>query len=301
MTSALRGLLAACVCVLFAAADARADNRLFADSKLVPGERISVEVVGKGPDLIFIPGLASSRGAWKAVAERLKGRYRVHLVQVAGFAGEPAGGNKDGPVVAPVAEAIDAYIVSHKLAPAVLIGHSLGGTMSLYLAEHHPEHLREVLIVDALPLYATVILRGADLPAEQRHTIAGQISQSLLSASDLDYAKSMDQQLASYATSPADKEWIKGWTLASDRSVVARAVAEDFDLDLRPGLGDIKVPITLLYPDYRSPGTAVDDRYRSAYASEKTMTIKRIDQSMHFIMLDQPDAFAKALDEFLAK
>ena len=301
MTSALRGLLAVCVCVFVAAADARADTRLFSDSKLVPGERISVEVVGKGPDLIFIPGLASSRDTWRAAAERLKGRYRLHLVQVAGFAGDPAGGNKDGPVVVPVAEAIDAYIVSHKLAPAVLIGHSLGGTMSLYLAEHHPEHLRKVLIDDALPLYATVILRGADLPAEQRHAIAGQISQSMLSASDADYAKSMDQQLAGYATSQADKDRIKGWTLASDRSVVARAIAEDFDLDLRPGLGDIKVPITLLYPDYKSPGAGVDTRYRGAYSAAKTMTIQRIDQSMHFIMLDQPDTFAKVLDEFLAR
>lgn len=152
-----------------------------------------------------------------------------------------------------------------------------------------------------MPLYATVILRGQDLPAEQRHAIAGRISQSMASISDADYAKSLDPQLASYATSPADKEKIKGWTLSSDRSVVARSIAEDFDLDLRPGLADLKVPVTLLYPDYKSPGAGVDDRYRGAYAPAKTMTIKRIDQSMHFIMLDQPQAFADALDEFLKR
>ncbi len=302
MTRTLGGLVAACVSlVLIGFGVAHADNRLFPDSKLIAGDRISVEVIGKGPDLILIPGLASSRDTWKATADRLKGRYRLHLVQVAGFAGDPPGANKDGPVVVPVAEAIDAYVVQHKLAPAVLIGHSLGGTISLYLSEHHPEHLRKVLLVDALPLYATVILRGQDLPAEQRHAIAGRISQSMASISDADYAKSLDPQLASYATSPADKEKIKGWTLSSDRSVVARSIAEDFDLDLRPGLADLKVPVTLLYPDYKSPGAGVDDRYRGAYAPAKTMTIKRIDQSMHFIMLDQPQAFADALDEFLKR
>jgi pimeloyl-ACP methyl ester carboxylesterase len=281
---------------------ARADNRLFPDSKIVAGDRITVEVIGKGPDLILIPGLASSRATWKATAERLKARYRLHLVQVAGFSGEPAGANKDGPVVEPVAEAIDAYITSHKLAPAIAIGHSLGGTMLLYLAERHPEHLRKVLLVDALPLYAAVILRGADPPAEQRHAIAAQISQSMAKVSDADYAKSLDGQLASYATSPADKDLVKGWTLASDRSVVAQAIADDFDLDLRPGLPDLKVPVTLLYPDYRTPNPAgVDARYRGAYAPAKTMTIQRIDQSMHFIMLDQPAAFAAALDEFLKR
>lgn len=301
MTRALQGLLAVCVCVVLTGfGAARADNRLFPDSKMVAGDRISVEVVGKGPDLVFIPGLASSRETWKATTERLRGRYRLHLVQVAGYSGEPSGANKEGEVVVPVAEAIDAYIVSHRLAPATLIGHSLGGTMSLYLAEHHPEHLKKVLLVDALPLYATVILRGQDLPAEQRHAIAARISQSMATVSDADYAKSLDPQLASYASSQADKDKIKGWTLSSDRSVVGRSIAEDFDLDLRPGLADLKVPVTLLYPDYKAQQVAgVDNRYRGAYAPAKTMTIKRIDQSMHFIMLDQPDAFAQALDEFL--
>jgi pimeloyl-ACP methyl ester carboxylesterase len=303
MTRALHGFAAACFSLALASFGvAHADNRLFADSKVVAGDRISVEVIGKGPDLVLIPGLASSRATWKATAERLKGRYRLHLVQVAGFSGEPAGANKDGPVVEPTAEAIDAYIVSYKLAPAILIGHSLGGTMSLWLAEHHPEHLKKVLLVDALPLYATVILRGADPPADQRHAIAAQISQSMAKVSDDDYAKSMDAQLASYASSPADKALIKGWTLSSDRGVVARAIGEDFDLDLRPGLGDLKVPVTLLYPDYKAPQTAgVDARYLGAYAPAKTMIIRRIDQSMHFIMLDQPDAFAAALDGFLKK
>jgi pimeloyl-ACP methyl ester carboxylesterase len=295
------GLLAA---TLLAVAPARADNRLFPDSRIVAGERINVEVIGKGPDLIFVPGLASSRETWRATAERLRARYRLHLVQVAGFAGDATAGNKDGPVVVPVAEAIDAYIVQQKLSPAVLIGHSLGGTMSLYLAEKHPEHLRKVLLVDALPLYATVIMRGADPPAEQRHAIADQIRQGMLSASDADYAKSLGPQTASMASIAADRDRIAAWTLASDRSVVARAVAEDFDLDLRPGLAGISTPITLLYPDYGplgAPAGSVDGRYQGAYAAVPKMTIKRIDKSLHFVMYDQPQAFADALDAFLAQ
>jgi pimeloyl-ACP methyl ester carboxylesterase len=298
--------MAAAVCLtaaLFVSGAASADNRLFQDSRIVQLDRISVEVVGKGPDLIFVPGLGCSRETWRATAERLKGRYRLHLVQVAGFAGEPAGA-KDGPVVVPVAEAIDAYIVQQKLAPAVLIGHSLGGTMSLYLAEHHPEHLRKVLLVDALPLYATVLLRGADLPADRLHAIADQIRQGMLSASDADYAKSLGPQMASMASSAPDRDRIAAWTLASDRTVVARAVAEDFELDLRPGLASIRTPITLLYPDYGplgGPPGAVDARYTGAYAALPKITIKRIDKSLHFITYDQPQAFADALDAFLAQ
>lgn len=52
-------------------------------------DRLSVEVIGQGPDVILIPGFGCSREVWRATAERLKATHRVHLVQLAGFAGEP--------------------------------------------------------------------------------------------------------------------------------------------------------------------------------------------------------------------
>ncbi|MDP3379399.1 MAG: alpha/beta hydrolase, partial [Brevundimonas sp.] len=50
-------------------------------------DRLSVEVLGAGPDVILIPGYASSREVWRAEAERLSATHRVHMVQLAGFAG----------------------------------------------------------------------------------------------------------------------------------------------------------------------------------------------------------------------
>ena len=35
------------------------------DSKRTTADPVSVEVVGNGPDVVFIPGLASSRETWK--------------------------------------------------------------------------------------------------------------------------------------------------------------------------------------------------------------------------------------------
>jgi len=64
------------------------DTRLYKEGPLIVRDRFSVEVVGKGPDLIFVPGLSSSRETWKVTADRLRGRYRLHLFQLAGFAGE---------------------------------------------------------------------------------------------------------------------------------------------------------------------------------------------------------------------
>jgi len=54
--------------------------------------RFTDQIVGQGPDVILIPGLASSRSVWDAEAEKLKGHYRLHLIQLNGFGGAPAGG-----------------------------------------------------------------------------------------------------------------------------------------------------------------------------------------------------------------
>ena len=54
--------------------------------------RFSVVVKGSGPDVILIPGLTASRSVWEGTVAAVPG-YRYHLVQVAGFAGEPVRGN----------------------------------------------------------------------------------------------------------------------------------------------------------------------------------------------------------------
>ena len=57
-------------------------------------DRIAVTVTGEGPDVILIPGLASSGHVWDATVAHISAHHRVHVVQVAGFAGSPAGSSK---------------------------------------------------------------------------------------------------------------------------------------------------------------------------------------------------------------
>jgi pimeloyl-[acyl-carrier protein] methyl ester esterase len=277
--------------------------KLFTDSRMVVRDRISVEVVGRGPDIVLIPGLASSRETWRATAERLRGRYRLHLVNVAGFAGEPARGNAGtGPVVVPTLEDIDGYIVAAKLHRPMLIGHSLGGTMSLALAERHPEHISKVLIVDALPFFGA-LMGGPTATSESVRPIAeGMMKQ--MSAATGDYRTSGRPMIQAMVTAPADVDRVLDWGAASDRTVVGRAMAEDLMLDLRPGLATLTTPVTLLYPDSYGQAAApqmVDAMYKGAYAPAKTVKLIRIDTSRHFIMFDQPQRFAEEVDRFLAK
>jgi len=301
MTRSTNALAALAGVALLAFAGAAAAEptppRLFDHSQLITGDRISVEVIGKGPDLVFIPGLASSREVWRATAERLRTHYRLHLIQVAGFAGEGPRANATGPVLTPTAEAIDAYIVSAKLTPATVIGHSMGGTIALWLAEHHPEHLKKVMLVDAVPFVSQVFI-SPDVTLD----VATKVAEHIRTAPpqpDADQAKMIDAMVSG----DKDRAMVVAWGHASDAGVVKNALADDFELDMRPGLAAITTPITLLYPDYAPlgvPAGATDKRYGGFFATAPNMKLERVDHSLHFIMLDQPAAFAADLDAFLA-
>lgn len=264
--------------------------KLFAESKIVTRDRISVEILGKGPDLVLIPGLASSRETWRATAERLRGSYRVHLVQVAGFAGEPARANATGAVFDPVLADLDGYIATLPK-PPVVMGHSLGGTLGLALAQRHPEHLSKLLIVDSLPFFG-VVMGGPTATADSLRPMVTRMTSAPATAMSDAQTRSM---MASMATAPADIERISGWSRASDPSVVMRAMGDDMLADLRPGLAAVKTPVTVLYETPLAPLMTSD------YASLPNKTLVEVQGSKHFIMFDQPAKFDAEVDAFLKR
>ena len=267
--------------------------KLFADSRLVTGDRISVEVVGSGPDVVLIPGLASSRETYRRTAERLRGRYRLHLVQVAGFAGEPARANASGPVTEPVVAAIDAYIVSAGLKSPAVVGHSLGGVMALELALDHPAHVGKVMIVDSLAFYPQLMM-GPTATVEAVRPMVDGMGAQMLAAADEAFAKSAARTGQAMVTAPADQAMVGAWSSASARPTMIKAMQEDMLTDLRPRMASLSVPVTVFYEAALEPLITAD----YAPAPRKTL-VSGAPGAKHFLMYDDPKGFDAALDAFL--
>ncbi|MEQ1781606.1 MAG: alpha/beta hydrolase [Hyphomonadaceae bacterium] len=261
-------------------------------------QRFTATVTGQGPDVILIPGLASSGDVWDATVKQLSPTHRVHVIQVSGFAGAPAGANAEGEVIKPLAAEIAAYAA--KLDHPAIIGHSIGGLMALEIAAAKPDSLSRVMVVDALPFYS--LLYGPTATAEAALPFAEQARTQILAMPDDKFAAAQTQTMAMMSNTEATRPTLVDWSVRSDRHVMAQAMYDAMIDDARPLLPAIKAPVTVLYAwdaTMGQPQELADDTFQGAYAGLPTAKLTRIDGSFHFIMLDQPAAFAAAVTAFL--
>jgi pimeloyl-ACP methyl ester carboxylesterase len=265
-------------------------------------DRISVEVKGKGPDVVLIPGLSSSPRVWDATVAAVPG-YRYHLVRVAGFDGAAPGANATGPVVAPVAEEIARYIVEGRLKRPALVGHSLGGSWAMMVAAHHPELASKVMVVDMFP-FMGAMFAGPTATPETLQPIAEQVRKGIASGTGDARKAAVEQTIAGMVKTEAARPAIVAQGLASDAAVSGEAMYELILLDLRPELPKIKVPMEVLYavpPTAPVTPEQIDQYFKLSYAGAPQAVVKRIPDSYHFIMIDQPAVFQAELKAFLAR
>lgn len=249
------------------------------------------------PDVILIPGLDSSRDVWDAEVKLLAPNYRLHLVQVNGFAGAPAGANASGAMLPGIVDELHLYIGSKKMRPFV-VGHSLGGTLALMLAEQHPADVQKLVLVDSLPFYSKIF--GADATVDNIRPKVDAIAKQFSGMTDAQWA-AMGQMIGMQMVTDAEgQKAVAAASAASDRTVGTKAMLEDMLTDLRPGLAAATVPTLMLYPlDATQKAEEVDALYHDAYTPMPHVTLKRIDNSKHFIMYDQPAQFDATLQAFL--
>lgn len=261
--------------------------------------RFSVTVEGKGPDLILIPGLMSGREVWDDAVAGLGGKYRVHRLKLAGFAGEPGAGNKDGAIVDGVVEQLDAYIKAKGLKRPAVAGHSMGGLTALLLAARHPESVGRVMVVDALPFYS--LLFGPDSTADSVAPQAAAFRDSVAGMDDAAWKAGQARTAATLVKTESKRARVIADAEASDRPVAARAIYEVMTTDARPLLPRIEAPLTILYATNQYAGEAMlGPLYRSAYAGAPKARLIEVPDSYHFITYDQPERFGALLAEWLA-
>ncbi len=266
-----------------------------AESKFAAGALAVEQVSDKGPAVILIPGLASGSWVWKDTAERLRGTHSVYLLTLPGFDGRARDANA---TFESVQRDLLGLIESRKIAKPVLVGHSLGGTLSLAFATEHSDRIAGVVAVDGLPVFPgteRMIGDRAPLAANVRAQLSGTREQFV--AAQQAYMR----QIGSIDESTARK--LAELSSRSDVEATAEFAAQVMALDLRPNLGRIRVPVVEVSPFYAPDLAAMgideagkSNYYRMLLSGVEKLDVVSISPARHFVMFDQPEKFAVALD-----
>jgi pimeloyl-[acyl-carrier protein] methyl ester esterase len=249
-----------------------------------------VERFGSGPELVLVHGWGMHGGIWAGLSQRLAPRFRVTVVDLPGHGRSPLATRMD---IDGIADELAALVDQ----PAAWLGWSLGGLITLALAQRHPPRVRALVLVDTTPRF----VQGADWT----HGMASEVFAEFARSLELDYRATLLRFLS-----------LQGGAGEAGRALVKSLRSEMFrrgepqlaalraglailrDTDLRAALGGIRSPALVVHGSH--------DRLTPPAAGE--FLAARLPQARHRLFrgaghapfLAEPEAFAAAVEEFAA-
>jgi pimeloyl-ACP methyl ester carboxylesterase len=248
---------------------------------------VHYEVIGRGRPVILLHGWLGSWGLWQETMAVLGRHYRTYALDFWGF-GE-SGTKRDTYNVQDFVRLVGQFMEQLGIAQAPLVGHSMGGTVSLSAAIQYPQRVRKVVVIGS-PIQGTSL--SFLLKLFGRRPVAWVVYHNL-------WALKLGFRLLAplYSRDPR-------WPDMMDRDI-ARVNLESFLLsiaslrctDLRASLPKVGVPVLGMYGDR---DVVVNPRqWKPLQAGVTTARIERFPKSGHFIMLDEPQKFVYTLRDFL--
>lgn len=240
---------------------------------------VHVDVYGTAgkPAMVFIPGLTCGPWEWAGEIAQFSRDYTIYALTLPGFDGQPA---IPEPLFDTVASDFWSLLDRRGIRKPIVIGHSLGGTLAILLAEQHADRLRGVVAVDGLPIFPGL----EQVPLERRKAFARRFR-----SMSGDPAAALPQLI----TSSSDVAAITPLVRKSDPHAAGAWAADDILLDLRPQLVRITVPFLEI-----GAGAQAGPYYKTLLAGDKNATVVAIDDARHFIMYDQPQALHAQIARF---
>ena len=251
---------------------------------------IHYETYGRGRPVLLLHGWLGSWNLWRETIEVLGKEFRTYAVDFWGF-GE-SGGNKEqnNYTVDNYVELVHQFMDKLGIVKAPLIGHSMGGTVSLSTAIRYPEKVVKVAVIGS--------------------PINGSSLNLLLKASGYPAVASVF-----WISPPLVRLFLRGYSyfMARDGRTMSNMISRDVSqvsmqsffqsigtlrqTDLRPRLGEIKVPTLGIYG---KNDIIVDPRQREVLkAGVKQAEIVYYPDAGHFPMLDTSEKFIEDIRSFL--
>jgi len=251
------------------------------------------EVDGRGKAVVLLHGWLSSWGLWRNTMLTLSNerRYRIYALDFWGF-GDSAKKSVQSFNVTSYASMVEQFMDKMGIDQAPIIGHSMGGTVSMKLALDCPSRVQKVAVVGS-PLAGNSL--NVFLKLGSFRIIANLIwrapSALLLGLKVFSPILAQDGQEV--------YEILKRDFSQTTVEAFLRSIGSLWRTDLRPSLRQIGVDVLGIYG---SGDNIVNPNQAEVLKDNVTRAqIKMMTRSGHFPMLDEPELFHNTILAFLAE
>ncbi len=252
-----------------------------------------VRVEGEGPPILLLPGFATPGDVWDITVQALSKDFECHVFTYAGFGDVPPVGF---PWLPQVKEGISKYIKDTGLQEVTIIGHSMGGTLGLWLASENHPRLSRVMVLDGLPAAGALMI-----PNYNAETIVYESpwNNQMLEMGPEAFEQMAGQMAVRMTTDPAGQEQIQAWIVAADRETYVYGYTDLLKQDLREALGNIRIPVDILAATLPYGEEAAKITYQTQFAALTDYSLTFAENASHFIMFDQPARLRQWLEDVL--
>jgi len=271
-------------------------------------ERLSARTIGEaGPRVVFVHGLFGQGKNWTTIAKGLADGHRVTLLDLPNHGHSPWTERVD---YVDMAELVAAELESFA-EPVTLVGHSMGGKVSMQLALRRPELLRALVVVDIAPVEYPLQGGRTDDADEEASPFEAFIA--AMRAVDLESLKTRDEADAALRAAVRSR-MVRSFLL---QSLVREGLGSDgrwrwrLNLDLLArDLGELRgFPAPPPGATYDGPVLWIaganshyvlpEDRARMDELFPATRLV-RIKNAGHWVHSEQPEVFLETIRRFLS-
>lgn len=257
---------------------------------------LSFTRLGKGPSVVLLHGLGGDRAVWADEMMRLSAKYTVVAVDLPGHGMSPGPKAPVGQSTAPlidlqnIAQRVAKLIRDERLAPAVVVGHSIGGQVAAWVPLVDRDAVRGVLLVDS-PL--------APL----------QFSESELTRLRADLKRDMISTLRKFfapmTSSPKQLDKVVASAQRVSSAVFMGYIDSAKSSELDEKVSTIGVPVhllagSMLISDNNDQSKARLSLQAAGLTSIPTFTYDYFPTSKHWLFWDEPERFRDDMDRFLS-
>ena len=271
-------------------------------------ERLATRTLGEaGPRVVFVHGLFGQGKNWTTIAKGLAADHRVTLVDLPNHGHSPWTDRVD---YLDMAELLAAEL-EHLGEPVTLVGHSMGGKVSMQLALRRPELLCALVVVDIAPVEYPLQGGRTDDPDEEASPFAAFIE--AMRAMDLDRLTTRDDADAALRTAVPSRmvrsfllqslvregSGGDGWRWRLNLELLERDLGELRGFPSPPPGAAFDGPV--LWIAGANSAYVLDDDRPHMDALFPTARLVRIKNAGHWVHSEQPEVFLETLRRFLGR